>query len=381
MMIFQAGFAVVTAFLVNLGLIPIIIRLAHHFKWYDLPDRRKIHTGLIPRLGGTGMFISLIIASLLTHLLIFALNRGRTLAQISYKFYMPFLGIALIYLLGLYDDFKNLRAPYKFILQLAAAGIVTSGGYLIRSLTLPYIGYIHLGLMAYPITVIWIVGISNAINLIDGMDGLAGGIVAFAALSMGIIALIQHELNAAILAFSLLGAVFGFLIFNFPPAKIFMGDSGSLMLGFTLSIFPLMGISKASAFGSLIVPITLLTIPIIDTAAAILRRLRQKRPIISPDKEHIHHKLLEMGLNERQILSVLYGFCLYLAIVSVTSVILPKEMNVYLVLVVWVGSLLCYWGLSYLESKKRSIQAGRDALTRSRFNNAEDSIPRDKRRG
>ncbi len=353
MTVLAAGSAAVIACLINIVLIPIIIRLSHRFKWYDLPDRRKIHTGLIPRLGGSGLFISFVAASILTPILFLLLARGKSAPPFNFSIIMALLGMMLIHLFGLYDDFKNLKALLKFFLQLASAAIVTAGGYLISSITIPYIGSIPLGILAYPVTIIWIVGISNAVNLIDGMDGLAGGICAFAAFSMGVIALIQGVPNTAIFAFALFGSVIGFLFFNFPPAKIFMGDSGSLFLGFTLAVLPLMGISKASAFGTLIVPITLLMIPIIDTAAAIIRRLKQKRPIISPDKQHIHHKLLDIGLSERQILSVLYGICLYLGIVSITSVILPKEMNVYLVLVVWVGSLVGYWALSYLGLKKR----------------------------
>lgn len=359
MKVIVAGLATTIAFFINLALIPVIIRLSHRFKWYDLPDKRKIHTGLIPRLGGPGIFLAFMTASLLTILLFAIMTRGKTAMGFSLNFIAPFTGILLIHLFGLYDDFRNLRAILKFLLQLLAAGIVTSGGYLIRSLTIPYLGSIPLGVLAYPVTIIWIVGISNAVNLIDGMDGLAGGIGAFAALSMGIISLIQGNAAAAILSFALFGAVLGFLFYNFPPARIFMGDSGSLLLGFTLAVIPLMGIPKASAFGTLIVPVTLLMIPIIDTAAAILRRIRQKRPIISADKEHIHHKLLDMGFSERQILGVIYGFCLYLSIVSVTSVILPKEINVYLVLIVWGGCMLGYWFLNYLDAKKQFFQRKR----------------------
>ena len=140
-----------------------------------------------------------------------------------------------------------------------------------------------------------------------------------------------------------------------------MGDSGSLFLGMVLAALPLTdGIPQASAFGSLIVPITLLTVPILDTANAIVRRLRERRSIISPDKEHIHHKLLALGLNERQILAVIYGLCAYLGLVAVTSVILPKEVNVYLIVVVWVGSLLAYWLLNYLDTKNRRLRSQAD---------------------
>lgn len=353
-MIWASVLSAASAFLINLILIPVTLRLAHRFKWYDLPDKRKIHTGLIPRLGGPGLFLSFTAASLLTPAVISALTRGRIAAALQPRFAALFTGVFLIHAVGLYDDFKNLKALPKFILQLLAAAIVASGGFLISSFTLPYLGTVSLGLAGYPVTVIWLVGIANSINLIDGMDGLAGGISAFGALSMGVIALIQGAPQTAILTLALFGALLAFLIFNFPPAKIFMGDSGSLFLGLCLAALPLAGgISKASAFGSLIVPITVLTVPILDTATAILRRIRKRRPIISPDKEHVHHKLLALGLTERQILAVIYSLCAYLGLISVTSVILPKEINVYLIIVVWVGSLLGYWLLNYLELKNR----------------------------
>jgi UDP-GlcNAc:undecaprenyl-phosphate GlcNAc-1-phosphate transferase len=364
-MIVPAVIATIVALALALLLIPTIRRLAHRFKWYDLPNKRKIHTGLIPRLGGPGMYLSFIVAALLTPPLA-SLIAGVEAARYSLRFILFFLGITLIHAVGLIDDFHNLKALLKFFIQILAAVIVTSGGFLIRSLTLPYLGTLPLGLLAYPVTVLWIVGISNAINLIDGMDGLAGGISGFAALSMGIISLLQGAVLTSVLCFALFGAVVGFLVFNYPPAKIFMGDSGSLFLGFCLASFPLVGgISKISAFGTLLVPVTLLTIPILDIITAVIRRLRHKVPIIHPDKEHIHHKLLDVGLNQRQILGVLYGFSLYLSIVAITSVILPQEVNVYLILVVWAGSLLGYGLLYFMNTRKRSADA-QDSETEER---------------
>jgi UDP-GlcNAc:undecaprenyl-phosphate GlcNAc-1-phosphate transferase len=358
MIILTAVLTALAAFGINAILTPLMIRLAHRFKWYDLPDRRKIHTGLIPRLGGPGIFISLLAACLLAPTLGFLVSGHYQGLVLPLRLLAPACGILIIHLVGLIDDFKNLRALLKFALQLAAAAAVTSGGYIIPSLTIPYFGSQSLGILAYPITVLWIVAISNAVNLIDGMDGLAGGIAAFAALSMGIIALIQGQAIPALFALSLFGATAGFLVYNFPPAKIFMGDSGSYLLGFCLAVLPLMGISKVAAFGTLILPITLLTVPIVDTTGAIIRRLRQGRSIASPDKEHIHHKLLQIGLSERQILAAIYAFSVYLSVVAITSVILPKETNVYLILVVWLGSLLAYGLVASIGSKQKRMAAG-----------------------
>jgi len=354
-MVLPALIATAVALLFALVLIPVIRRMADHFKWYDRPSTRKIHTGLIPRLGGPGMYLSFLAAALLAPMLLRLIFGGSVNVRYQLRFLTLFLGITLIHTVGLIDDFRNLKALFKFFIQLLAAGIVAFGGFLIRSLTLPYLGTISLGVLAYPVTILWIVAISNAINLIDGMDGLAGGISAFAALSMGIISLLQGAGLTSILCFALFGATVGFLVFNFPPAKIFMGDSGSLFLGFCLASIPLVGgISKASAFGTLLVPVTLLTIPILDTITSVIRRLRNRTPIIHPDKEHIHHKLLGMGLNQRQILGVLCGFSVYLGVVAVSSVILPEEVNVYLILVVWAGSLLGYGLLYFMNTRKRS---------------------------
>jgi len=357
-MIVPAVVATIVALGLAFVLIPTIRRMAHRFKWYDLPNKRKIHTGLIPRLGGPGMYLSFIAAALLSSLLVSLVSRGTINVRYDLRFIPFFVGITLIHSVGLIDDFHNLNAPLKFFLQLLAAVIVTSGGFLIRSFTLPYLGTVSLGLLAYPITVLWLVAISNAINFIDGMDGLAGGISGFAALSMGIISLLQGAVLTSVLCFSLFGAIVGFLVFNYPPAKIFMGDSGSLFLGFCLASIPLVGgISKISAFGTLLVPVTLLTIPILDMITSVIRRLRNKVPIIHPDKEHIHHKLLDMGLNQRQILGFLYGFSIYLSVVAITSVILPQEVNVYLILVVWAGSLLGYGLLYFMNTRKRSVSS------------------------
>jgi len=361
-MIVVSILAAVISLAVSVVLVPLTLRLAHRRKWYDVPGKRKIHTGLIPRLGGPAMFLSSVLAAAAAASLSPLLSGGRFEAQLGVRFLFLLAGLLVMHLVGLYDDFRNVKAVPKFLLQLLAAGLVASGGFLIRTLTLPYLGAITMGWFAYPLTVLWIVAITNAVNLIDGMDGLAGGIAAFAALSMGVIAFLQGAGVTAVLCFSLLGGIVGFLIFNYPPARIFMGDSGSYFLGFSLAVLPLVGgISKASAFGTLLVPITLLTVPIVDTCMAIFRRAKQKRSIVSPDKEHVHHRLLAMGLNERQILAVIYGFCAYLSVVSVSSVVLPQEIDVYLIAVVWVGSLLGTWLLYFVGVRNHSAAANLDS--------------------
>jgi UDP-GlcNAc:undecaprenyl-phosphate GlcNAc-1-phosphate transferase len=270
--------------------------------------------------------------------------------------YLPiFISLVLIHILGLTDDLFNHKAIVKLAFQIVAAGIIIGSGFVIKQITIPYFGQLDLGILSYPFTLGWIIIITNAVNLVDGMDGLAGGIVTFAALSLGVISLIQGQIATAIFAFCIFGATSGFLLFNLPPAKIFMGDSGSLLLGFSLAVIPLLGISKSASFGSIMVPITLLLVPILDTAAAIVRRIREKRTIMSPDRDHIHHKLLEMGLSERQILALIYSVCIYLSIIAVTSVIMPKESNVYIILIVWLGSMMGYGFIYFLNTRKKMI--------------------------
>ncbi|MBN1697896.1 MAG: undecaprenyl/decaprenyl-phosphate alpha-N-acetylglucosaminyl 1-phosphate transferase [Spirochaetales bacterium] len=348
-------------FIINFLITPVIIRTSIRFRLFDNHDKRKIHTGLIPRIGGVGIFISLM-TTCLTVSLVAYFNSGKTMLYLLEPRYIPIIaGIVMIHVLGLVDDVKSQKAIVKLTVQMIAATFVTLAGFTIKSLPIPYVGTISLGIFAYPVTILWIVAITNAINLVDGMDGLAGGIAAFASLSMGIISLIQGQIATSIIAFTLFGATSGFLLFNLPPAKIFMGDCGSLTIGFTLSILPLMGISTTASFATVLVPVTLLLVPIMDTLAAVVRRISEGRTILSPDREHIHHKLLDMGLNEKKILALIYSVCFYLSIIAITSVIMPKESNVYLILIVWIGSMMGYGFIHYLNTRKKVVRVEDDA--------------------
>jgi UDP-GlcNAc:undecaprenyl-phosphate GlcNAc-1-phosphate transferase len=359
----------VTGFVLNLILTPSIIRISHRFRWYDPPNHRKIHKVMIPRLGGVGIFTSFFLSIIVVPIVFNAFTGFQPFNSLDIRFLTVFIGFFIIYLLGLMDDFLSLKAILKLLIQIVAASIVTAGGYIVTSITLPYIGTFPLGFLAYPLTVIWIVGITNALNLVDGMDGLGGGIAAFASFAMGIISLIQNELPPAIMAFALFGVLIGFLRYNFPPARIFMGDSGSLFLGFALAVFPLMGISRAGSFSALLIPITVLMVPIIDTLAAIIRRVRKRTSIASPDKEHIHHKLLDLGFSEKKILAVIYSICLYLSVISIsiTSEIMPNQaINVFIVLIVWIGLIMGYGILHLIQSKKREIKARQAELDKTK---------------
>jgi UDP-GlcNAc:undecaprenyl-phosphate/decaprenyl-phosphate GlcNAc-1-phosphate transferase len=365
MNIWQSSLAAgLIALVVSLLITPLIVRLAHRFRWYDLPDQRKIHTNLVPRLGGVGMFMAFLVSALVVSVVLRLRSHGVETGILSLTYLPILVGFFVIHGTGLADDLRALPAPLKLLLQVVAAAVITGGGFIIKSMSLPYVGKISLGLWAYPLTVLWIIGIANAINLIDGMDGLAGGISAFAAITMGVVALIQGRFEAALFSFAIAGAVVGFLRYNLPPARIFMGDSGAYFLGFVLATIPLLGISKMATVGTLILPLTLLIIPIMDTVAAIIRRIREGRHPFSPDKEHLHHKLLALGLGERHILAVIYGFSLYLSVVAITSVILPDQANTYLVLVVWAGTMLGFYSLS--AARRKQPRASAAAKTRAK---------------
>lgn len=313
-------------------LIPAILKLSHRFEWYDEMNARKIHTEDTPRLGGVGIFLSFLILSA-----VILLSRLE-LAEAAR--YLPLLlGVVIIHFLGLLDDFINLIAPKKFFLQLLAALVVSLGPFKIDHLAMPFFdGSIALGWIAYPVTIVWIVSISNAINLIDGADGLAGGVSAIAALFIGTIAAHAGSMTLALLAFALVGSVVGFLVYNFPPARIFMGDSGSLLLGFLLATLPLLGFNQGSGFPAIPV-ITLLFLPILDTIMAIVRRLSRGLPVHQADREHIHHRLIDRGFGPRKLLLTIYSASALLGLTALSWFILPPPYNGVLDILVWIAAV------------------------------------------
>ena len=345
------------ALIISIVMMPLVILVAHRRRWFDIPNERKIHTDPIPRLGGIGLFAGLVVSSVAVPLVLPLVFPDSWQLTYSLRYLPVFIAFCLIFVLGLVDDFHNLRALLKFSLQIAAAVLVTVGGFTISVIRIPGLPEISLGIFAYPITALWIVTISNAINLVDGIDGLAGGIAGVSALALGIMCLLQGQVMPALIAFSLLGAVLGFLAFNLPPARIFMGDSGSLLLGFVLAVIPLMVAPGATSIVDLLPPATVLFVPILDTIAAIARRVRAKRPIYSPDREHIHHKLLALGLKETAILLILYAWCIYFGAIASVSLFLHRGQAAVLLLFAWVTGLLAYSILHTMNQRRKSIPA------------------------
>lgn len=239
------------------------------------------------------------------------------------------IGTLIIITLGIIDDIKPLKAKIKFPIQILSAIIVVATGTRITAISKPFqetvalhpsMMYILGDILAFLISVLWIVGITNAINLIDGLDGLAAGVSGIAALSLYIVAIIRHQDDIAIIAVSLVGAIFGFLPYNFNPAKIFMGDTGSTFLGFLLAILSIQGTMKSVTALALAIPILVLGLPIFDTLFAILRRVLSGRPIGEADRGHIHHRLLDMGISHRMSVIILYIISAGLGIISIALV-------------------------------------------------------------
>jgi UDP-GlcNAc:undecaprenyl-phosphate/decaprenyl-phosphate GlcNAc-1-phosphate transferase len=339
--------AAVTAIVINSAITPILLKIAHRYSWYDDVDHRTIHMGEIPRIGGIGIvfsfFFTIVIYILINRTFLSKYGYFESLFQ-----YWPFLMAAMIInLLGLLDDFTNLRARYKLIVQLAASLLVVFSGKYFVSFYIPFFGFsIELNYFAQIFTVLWIIGITNAVNLIDGMDGLSGGTTAIILFFMGISAVYLGDYTQALLLFILFGSVCGFIIFNFPPAKLFMGDSGSLFLGFFLACMPLYSSNNDADGFALILSISFLLIPILDTVAAIIRRRKRGIPFHSPDKEHLHHKLLKLGLSTKIILLILYSATLVLSISAYLFIVTKLLIIFYANIVLWIIMILLYIKLS-----------------------------------
>lgn len=288
----------IIAFVISLAVAlistPFVKKMAIKYKFVDKPDHRKVHKGLMPRLGGLSIVLGTIAG------LIYLAPSLPTLIPIG-------IGALIILGIGILDDKLTLSAKTKFIGQLVAAGIVVFYGLEIEFITLPFSDRIELGPFGYIFSILWIVGVTNAINLIDGLDGLAGGVSVIAMGSIMAMAIINGQFLVVALCVILIGSTLGFLVFNFYPAKIFMGDTGALFLGYSIAIISMLGLFKSVTIFSLIIPVIILGIPIFDTFFAIMRRLLNKQKISAPDKSHLHHCLIGMGFSHRATVLIIYA--------------------------------------------------------------------------
>jgi UDP-GlcNAc:undecaprenyl-phosphate/decaprenyl-phosphate GlcNAc-1-phosphate transferase len=311
MLIFLLTFFI--ALFLTILLTPMVRSFAPEIGAVDKPAARKVHQANTPRTGGIAIFLGFLIA-VLFGLLFLGGVRGSVINS------RPILGILLggsvVMMVGLLDDIYRLKSWLKFLCQLVGAGVALYFGIEINFVSNPFNGLMPLGFIAIPLTLLWVVGMTNAINLIDGLDGLAAGVTAISAGTLFLVALRTHQLGAALLMVALAGAALGFLRYNFNPASVFLGDAGSYFLGFILATAAIVGVFKTTLVVALIVPILILGVPIFDTTFAILRRLRQKKSIFAADDKHLHHLLLRAGLNQREAVLAIYTVCLLLSVIA-----------------------------------------------------------------
>ena len=354
----EYGIFFMLALLITIALTPLCKKLAHKLDAVDYPSERRINKTPTPRMGGVALFGSatLCLFILGVGVVFFDLGNPFTLttpaagSTMKVNYLLAFAGVAFMFLVGAVDDVVQLRARYKFAGQIIAACIVAASGLLLSSVKDPFsAGFIEFGWFAYPITVFYLVAFANIINLIDGLDGLAAGISAISALTIFVFAVITHRYDAAFFSIILAGACAGFLRYNFNPASIFMGDSGALFLGFSLGAVSLLAIARSAFVMSVMVPVLAAGIPVLDTAAAILRRTRAHRSIGEPDKGHIHHRLLEAGFSQRKTVLIMWGWTLILAASGIVITEVGGIIRIVFALIVCAVTLYVVLRLHLLE--------------------------------
>ncbi|MCL6639356.1 MAG: undecaprenyl/decaprenyl-phosphate alpha-N-acetylglucosaminyl 1-phosphate transferase [Firmicutes bacterium] len=346
-----------------LAVTPAVRRWAFKCGAVDRPDHRKVHRRTMPRMGGLAVYISFAAAVLLTR-------------EITFQTAGLLAGGSVIVLFGILDDTRGLSPRLKLAGQIVAALAVIPFGLQVEFLTNPFGGdVIDLGLLAVPVTVLWLVAVTNAVNLIDGLDGLAGGTSFIAALTLAAVVWIDITANggspgqadALALTLILAAAVLGFLRYNFFPAKIFLGDTGSMFLGFSVAALAVMGLAKGATFISVVVPVVILGIPILDTFFAVVRRWSGHRPIFSPDKEHLHHRLMDLGLSHRQAVLCIYGVNFILGLSAIVLTLLTPGQAVVLLLILSTAALLIAnkIGVTGLKSSRSSYLSHEENHQRS----------------
>jgi UDP-GlcNAc:undecaprenyl-phosphate GlcNAc-1-phosphate transferase len=344
---YSLTFLGLTSVILALLLTPLARNLAWHFSLVDQPDqKRKIHVTPTPRVGGVAIFVSMLCAYGLlfavrlssSHIVLEGLPR---LAKLAPAF-------AIVFLVGLIDDVFTLRPWIKLVGQVGAAVYAWSAGIRVGAL----VGHPFVIWVSFIVTILWIVLCTNAINLIDGVDGLAAGVSLFAAFTMTGVALLTHNFAMALVVMPLIGALLGFLRYNFYPASVFLGDSGSLSLGFLLGCFGAMWSEKYATLLGLTVPLLVLAVPILDVSTSVLRRILRKQPVFSADRAHIHHKLLALGLSPRNVVSVVYGIC---AVGSAAAFLLTILHDHYRGFVIVLLCLTAMFGLQLLGYSEFNI--------------------------
>lgn len=334
--------AFMSAFAISLVTTPFAKRVSFILKAIDRPKARGMHKKNMPRMGG----IAIVLGFTITVVIL-----SRFITDLDFRQFAGLLvGALIIAALGMADDVKNLRARYKLCVQIAAALIVIFSGVRIDLVMWPFTAYLQT--FSIPITLLWIVGVTNAVNLIDGLDGLAAGVSSIAALSLMVLCIMTGTEIAVVLTAALAGACLGFLPRNFNPAEIFMGDTGATFLGFVLGVTSIMGVFKGYAVVAVAVSMLCIGLPLFDTIFAMGRRAIKHKPIMQADRGHLHHRLIDRGFSQRQAVLILYGVSLLCGVGAIFVSSRDVRAIGIVLLTVVILSVLIYYFNKHISSKK-----------------------------
>ncbi len=338
--LYIAAFA--SAFAITLVTTPLAKKISIKLKAIDYPKDRGMHKKPMPRMGGIAIVLGFMISVLVLM---------QYIPDIETRQFAGFMvGAAIIVVLGIFDDIYNLKARLKFCVQIIAALVVVCTGTRINVVLWPFTAYLQT--LSGPITLIWIIGVTNAVNLIDGLDGLAAGVSSIASLCLMVLCILTGSESAVVLTAALAGACLGFLPRNFNPAEIFMGDTGATFLGFVLGVTSIMGVFKGYAILALIVSMLSLGLPVFDTLFAMGRRAIQHKPIMQADRGHLHHRLIDRGFSQKQAVLILYGISFCCGMIAIFISLRDIRTFAIVVASVLVLSFVIYYFNSYINNKK-----------------------------
>ena len=337
-------FLAFASFILSLVLTPFVRNMARRLGFVDLPDYiRKVHTLPVPRLGGIAIFASIVIAY--SMLLIVGLSAG-VIVWSGLPLVLRLLPAALIiFIIGLIDDIRGVRPWQKVTGQVVAALLAWTGGIHVHAVS----GHVFSTIVSFALTLLWIVACTNAVNLIDGVDGLAAGVGLFATITTLIAALLSNNINLALATAPLAGALLGFLRFNFNPASIFLGDCGSMTIGFLLGCYGVIWSEKSTTFLGMTAPLLALSVPLFDAGLAIVRRFLRQQPIFDADRAHVHHQLLSRGLTPRRVVLILYSVCGLAAAASLLMTVTHERYRGIIIILVCLAAWLGIQHLGYNE--------------------------------
>jgi UDP-GlcNAc:undecaprenyl-phosphate GlcNAc-1-phosphate transferase len=347
----ECGCALLVAIISTIALTPVAKRLAFRLNAIDYPDARRVNTKPIPRMGGLAMFGGMIITGLVIALgchFFKWINPFSSSMFMGVRFPLVICGVTIMVAVGLVDDVVNLQAKVKFLWQVVACCFVAASGLLLSNIQNPFVkgAFIEFGVFAYPITVFYLVAFANIINLIDGLDGLAAGISAISALTIFFFAVLVHRVESALLCIIIVGVCLGFLRYNHHPASIFMGDSGSLLLGLSLGIVSLFAVARSTLVVSLLVPIIVAGVPVTDAAVAIIRRKRAHQRVDTPDTGHIHHRLLRAGFSHQATVNIMWGWT---AALAACSILLFETQGIFRIVVILIVAVISAYAVIKLH--------------------------------